>query len=715
MNTTLHPHNPLKGLFPYEENDTSAFYMPAQQIETFLRQLHKNHIVLLWGNKGVGKTSFINYLFPQNNPKSWHINDRWLPVRIRLGDDPYKSFAYQLSISSYAETQLPPTFVEEVEQLLKTDINAFEALFVKYRVRRDVKVVLIIDPFDDLFLFEGMNAQSSALDCQRFINMVCVFEQQYGNLPIYMVITYANLLPERAGHYPKLLDLIERNKFILKSPLFKELPEIMEAMLPEQIKVDPEYPMLSATLLKDLHVDFSGDTQWLFFLQHALKRTLHVWSVTGGLIEAYKQVGGVAMSFAKHADEIYERHASRLGTHASVLDLLLRSLMDAEGNFVPKYYGHLVQLVAHRGSWDTDEFERMSIKPFIHDLADKELGFLELVRSMQAPDRVLSYSDKDLIVDNDLIVIRATSLVDRWPLLSKLKHVKSRVLNEYEWYSRMARESFKNHKELFPTTLQPYALSREDRDRNKDPEEFKIMDELLKLNETWVNDNIPNRVGLASLQDTKLYLNKGILYWRNKAQEEQQEQLRKQHLQKTRNRRIIYGLIIMMFFYVLLHQLYNEHDRMKSQLDCIFYENLRIMSKLDSIHILRLNAYHEHRSPMDHEAYIVWLNQETSAWKTTLRHLQSNMEADYNTLYDENIFSFSLHYRFWHKRCNDLSDQGALTHQKVLVMAYKAQFFEKNIKGVRGVNSPWDCDVSLPKDYVHYVSCKSCNTCVGCK
>lgn len=707
------PKNPMKGLLPFEESDASKYYIDAKQVEAFARQLERSHFVVLRGSTGVGKTSFLNAVFSEAYKKIRPDHDRWVSVYVRPGLKPLKSTAYALSVVHFSQTSVGPDFALQAEELLESSANGLAELFEKHDILPGVKLLLVIDPMDDLFLLSDILPSSAVSPEQRimqFINLLAVFEQQCKDIPVYVVLSFANNAPEKVGSYPKFLDLMEKNKFVFKGPQIEELPQILINIIPKEVQGDKNFESFVDLILSDARAEMAHSPEWLLHLQHALKRTLDLWfAKNGDIIAYYQQVGGIKSSIVQHADEIYVLHESRATPkHKRIYELFLRSMMDGHGTFIPLQYGHILELATRYYKEDKEDIERDLIRPFVRDLGPQGLGFLEIIRSVEEADRAQVLKDKDLIADNDILHVKNEYLADQWPLLNTFKHAKTKLMNEYEWYARVALE--KSNGKDYPTTLQPYALADPHRDKSKDPEEFHVIDELLLINEVWVQNNFGSvRPDQASFEKTRTYIIQGIKYWQIKDQEEKAALLKIERRKTLMSKLLWSGLLLSLFIYAFFQEIYKLDNRMKGQLDCIYYENKRMISFIDSVHIGSLEAFQDKDSLAK-----LRLRANTKVWRDALRRFSNNMDQPHDSLYQEGILRFAFHYFSWRETCDRIILEGNGIHKSVLEGAIKDDDFLRSYKSVVEIKAPGDCD-DVPGDALYYINCKECEACTVCQ
>lgn len=749
METFFVQSNPVKGLLPYSTNDSASYYADETQAEKFFRQLHKNKFVVLTGNTGAGKTSFVNCIFSSKFKHISNIDDSWNIVHIRPGLNPIKNIGYFFSNSNFSEDKLSNAFLEESTRLLMSDSNGIRELFEKYTIKPNTKLVLVIDPLDDLFLLNEVIIKSGEMTTSQhvdaFINLICTFEQQGKDFPVYTVVSFSNSFPEKVGQYPKFLDLMEKNKFLFRGITIDRAGEVIDEIVPESVKAAKDYVNFREKIKHDIEEEFENTPEWLFFLQHALKETINAWEKdkTQELYKCYLAIGGVKDSIIHHADRIYDNAIKQLPDKRfeRLYELLLRALIDSKGQFIPKYYSDVVEISTRFYNEKKDFFEEKMINPFIHQLAERELGFLEIIRSTEETERAVTLVDSKYITSSDVISIRNKCLISKWPRLEIFQNAKTKLISEYEWYSRFAHEKKELGMDNYPTTLQAYALADPKRDKTNDPAEFKTIDELFYLNEAWEESNFDrNRKGYASIADTKAYIKKGIDYWKEKARLEEKERR-----QKEKKRSLILYiccavaiLIILSFpFYKIM---LNKQSDMETEFDCMTTETHRIRSYIDDLFIHKLMEYSKQNNvPVDTLKKMMILRRE----------LQVILDSNFNKinkynyeLYGINEWQFTWEHKLWKERRNELMAQSTKTFNLVLTKVVNDNTIASidtvdkapanssmiigrhenryiiyhKFNGVKKIRyDSAECDNStIPEDSTYFLQCEICNNCKDC-
>lgn len=741
--------SPVKGLLPYSTGDSASYYADEAQAEVFFRQLQKNKFVVLTGNTGAGKTSFVNCIF---SPKFRHlsnIDDSWNIVYIRPGLNPIKSIVYFLSNSNFSEDKLSNGFLEECTNLLINDSNGLSELFEKYRIKPNTKLVLVIDPLDDLFLLNEVIHKSdyptTSQHVDAFINLICTFEQQGKDLPVYTVVSFSNTFPEKVGQYPKFLDLMEKNKFLFKGISITKADSIIEEIFPSEVKAVKDYLMFKEKLKHDLEEEFENAPEWLFFLQHALQETINAWEKDKKqeLYKCYLSVGGVKDSIIRHADRIYNEAIRNLPDKGleRLYELMFRAMIDGKGQFIPKYYGDIVDISTRIYNEKKEYLEEKLINPFVHQLAEKELGFFEIIRSTEETERAIMLVDSKYITRSDVIAIRNKCLISKWPMLETFQKAKIKLISEYEWYSRFANEKKESGMDNYPTTLQAFALADPKRDKANDPVEFKTIDELFYLNEAWEEANLgKNRQGYASIADTKAYIQKGVDYWQEKAREE--EKIRKK---KEKKRSLILYICCAIAFLIVLSlpfykTMLDKKNDMETEFDCMTAETHRIRSYIDELFINKLAEYSRHkRIPID------TLKQMMAQRKELQAVLDSSFDKinDYNyKLYGINEWQFTWQHTLWKERRKELMELSTNTFSKVLnnivedniiatidtvdkapanssliIAKLDSRYIVyRKLHGVKKIRyDTVECDKStIPEDSAYFLQCEICSNCKDC-
>ncbi len=669
--------NSIKGLLPYSSDDADFYDIDKNLIEIFFRQLNKSKFVVLSGNTGTGKTSFLNCIFDKKFSEISNVDDQWNIVNIRPGLNPVKSIPFFLSNSNFSGDKLSNGFVEEMTNLLLSDSNGLFELFDTYKIKSGTKLLLVIDPLDDLFLLSKVMKTTALITAEQqidtFINLLCTFEKYCREFPVYVVISFSNNFPENVGRYPKFLDLIERHKFLFRGLELEGVPLLMDQILPEEIRKLKEYTSFKEKIMHDLEQEFSNTVEWLLFLQHALKMTVSRFQeVTkcGGeedLLECYDYIGGISKSFERHADAIYNESITCTEENfKSIYGLIFRSMMGYRGQFVAMPYRDVIEGAVRIYPDQKEYLEEKYVRPFIKRMTKNELGFFEIIRSVEESDRAVVFADKTYLAGSDVICIRNKLLITRWRKLEEFQDAKVKLMYEYEWYSRLAWKHKEEGIDNFPTTVQAYALSNRNRDKSKDPEEFKVIDEIFSISESWAKPYYDKRIkGFASLEETKNYIRKAINYWIEKTFSEEKARLKKE---KIKNRKVmtISGIIAAFFIvsFPFYRHMLKQLDDMKGEFDCLVTENNRIVSFIDSMQIAKLREH----TQQDTVPYSVidTLERSTNKLVRMLRAQGDSINRESYAIYGISEWKFMMNRSSWYARRDSLINKSSKIHMKVL-------------------------------------------------
>jgi hypothetical protein len=448
----------IKGLFPYNSGESNTYLRDEDLLGSFFTKLEKDHFVVLSGDSGTGKTSFLNCAFDDQFKDISNINHESIVIYFRPGLNPFFAFANALSSREFTNVKLSNNFIEETADLLLQNVNGLAELFNKYPIIPGKRVYIVIDPFDDVFTYKDVmqlaSNKSANQHVEAFINLLCYFEKQCRKFPVYITLSFSNTFPDNINRFPKFIELIEKNKTSFKGYSIKNVDRILEKISSKDIKSISDYDQFVTEFKDDLLKHFSHKVEWLYDFQHTYRRTVeHLLEsriskkndseskpendeyssskAKESLCKSYRAIGGVRESFGKHADEIYSRYVDSIkdlkskksgdleldDTHKRIFEVLLRRMTNYEGEFVPTPYGEILELFS---VYDVDlpNIRDNYLSSFLLSLGEKELGFLEIIRSTNQTDRTRFLIDKEYISDNDVITVSNPCLVSLWPKLA---------------------------------------------------------------------------------------------------------------------------------------------------------------------------------------------------------------------------------------------------------------------------------------------------------
>jgi hypothetical protein len=693
--------NPFKGLLPYEPADSDAYVIDDEVAETFLRKLFEDQFVALVGKPGIGKTSFLNCIFNKKQSEVIKGHEGWSIVHVRPGICPIRNLALSLSWSRlnfgkhdkdrlFAKDKLPNHFVEEATELMISEADGFIELFNKYEVRRDTKIIVVIDPLDDLFMLSEVMQPVGRLTAEEhiatFINLLATFSQRCEELPVYVVVSLSTNFTEKIEQYPKFRHVIERYRFAFGPMDIQKAPDIVNRIMPKECQTSDEYESFRQTIIDDVNESLANKPEWLFFLQHAVHRTVNDWRENKKpLRDCYEDIGGVRDSIDNDTSRIYKRET---GAYAArklrIFDAVLSSVINPKGQFVPRTYGEVKAAASQelQGENSDENAENEIVKPFIHALSEKGIGFFEIVRSADASDRATLLNDESYLATSDAIVIRNDCITSKWYHVQRLAVIKSKQINEYEWYASQAL-SHKPGAQDYPVTLRSYALSDKSTLTEKDQAEFQIIESLQHTNDAWVRSNIDESRGdLASLEETKKYLKNGIEYWKEKNAAAEKKSSRKLLLRNRIAYVSVIALISLGIVFTARTHTKSKLDKMQSEYDCLAAQYHKAVSFYERMETMKLRTL----ALQDKVTYavVLQLQNEVKRLHDEIDMMENTFSKEWYELYDVNLLSFATnHSKYKRQRDEQLvSWDGLMTSQLNSIRGSVVEFPAGRIKTV---------------------------------
>nr|WP_279382626.1 tetratricopeptide repeat protein [Acanthopleuribacter pedis] len=274
---------PYRGLEPFREADRDAFFGRERLVEQLLDQTLTQPLVCVAGNSGSGKSSLINAgLIPA-------CRDRGdLVLVMRPGTLPLSALAHALA------PLLPQDQNENQPNRLTLRMKtAKEALHFVLRELSDrhggKRVLLVIDPFEEVFTNEGTGAR-------HFMeNLDFLLSRQHDNL-----VPVLGMRSDFLGHcatWPMLNELICKH-MLQVGPMNRE-QQARAIREPAALAGLALEPGLTTRILDDL----AGSDGELPLLEHAL---LELFERRNGHLltnEAYAEIGGIGGALARRAEE----------------------------------------------------------------------------------------------------------------------------------------------------------------------------------------------------------------------------------------------------------------------------------------------------------------------------------------------------------------------------------------------------------------------------
>lgn len=285
--------NPYKGLWPFEEADTSDFFGREAVVDRLLARLNDihdyNHFLALVGAVGVGKSSILNAgLIPALRNQHSATSKNWYIAQMMPNTDPLRQLHYAL-LALAQDTE--PGHIDG--QLAHENIS-LQAIVDDLLPDDGAPVLLVIDQFEEVFYDTVDDAQRV-----RFLELVRqVALNKKGR--IWVLIALRADFTSRILQTPGYGDLMQqRTEFVLLMA-----PHELEAAIigPAQrigLEVDRD-------LQKVAMANVRGETDALSLLQFALLETYATHSNQHLTLAGYMSRGGALKALSQRCEEIHK-------------------------------------------------------------------------------------------------------------------------------------------------------------------------------------------------------------------------------------------------------------------------------------------------------------------------------------------------------------------------------------------------------------------------
>ena len=314
MSLTLKVNNPFPGLYEYHEQDAMIYPGIEWQKNSFLKNLSESNFVVVVGNNGVGKTSFIHsQILPEL--KSGFIsngNKNWKTAQFRPGRDPLGALAnamVSLQKSNIREGEkVEPNLALEFETILRKSKFGIIDIVEKYGLSENANLVLFIDQLGDVVAQSNYDFNSTIqIDFKLFVSRLV----EVINQSAYPIKIVSTLRTDRIGlfaTFPSLAELINKNQFLLSSVDRKDILSVFRRISEGgEFSFEPDF-------VKRVDEFYRTNPLVLAKFQHAMKRCVD---------QLYEQkvanlVGEVEMRFSRYP------HLIEILSNSQTLKSLLR-------------------------------------------------------------------------------------------------------------------------------------------------------------------------------------------------------------------------------------------------------------------------------------------------------------------------------------------------------------------------------------------------------
>jgi hypothetical protein len=301
--------NPFPGLRPFLPEESDLFFGREGESEEVLGKLLKNRFVTVMGASGTGKSSLIYCGVLPKVKKLAESGGAWKILTFRPGNDPIGNLA-EIIIQTVNPNDTRESFKHEITAALSANPDALSVLVKDLIIRKNEKVLFLVDQFEELFRYSMSGAGSGpGQNAITFVNLLENAVTRKG-VEIYSIITMRSDFIGECAHFQGFTQLINSSNYLVPHMSRENYRAAIEG--PVKYAGATIDPRLVETLLTDI-----GDqTDQLPVLQHALMRTWSYWQELedpGRAISfsEYDAVGTMADAMSRHANEAFEELTPR--------------------------------------------------------------------------------------------------------------------------------------------------------------------------------------------------------------------------------------------------------------------------------------------------------------------------------------------------------------------------------------------------------------------
>ena len=242
------------------------------QKNSLLKNLSESNFVVVVGNSGVGKTSFIHsQILPEL--KSGFIsngNKNWKAVQFRPGRDPLVALAnamVSLNKSNIKKGEkVEPNLAFEFETILRKSKFGIIDIVEKYGLSENANIVFFIDQLGDVVVQHSHDFNSTIQsDFKLFVSRLV----EVINQSAYPIKIVSTLRTDRIGlfaTFPSLAELINKNQFLLSTVERKDIRSVFRNISDgREFSFEPDF-------LKRIDEFYRTNPLVLAKFQHAMRR-----------------------------------------------------------------------------------------------------------------------------------------------------------------------------------------------------------------------------------------------------------------------------------------------------------------------------------------------------------------------------------------------------------------------------------------------------------
>lgn len=297
---------PYKGLASYQPEDADYFCGRESLVDTLIKRLNRQPILVVGGPSGSGKSSLVRAgLIPAVNNGALPGSEKWRILLFTPGIDPLGELHYQI----YKGVKTPEHTLEALRQ---------NPALARHMGENQTPVLLCIDQFEELFTL-CQNKQ----DQQDFIDALSAFLDP-ADSQAHLVIAVRADFYGNCAMFPWLASKITDNQVLVGPMARNELRQAIEKPA-QHAGLALENGLVEAIL-----DETNDDAGSLPLVAHALVETWSRRRHNTLTIDGFRATGGVAGAIAQSADTIYD-HDLNKEQQTAMRRLLLQLVTPGEG------------------------------------------------------------------------------------------------------------------------------------------------------------------------------------------------------------------------------------------------------------------------------------------------------------------------------------------------------------------------------------------------
>jgi WD40 repeat protein len=327
-------NNPFPGLRAFEEDEDILFFGREKQTDELLTKLRTSRLIAVIGSSGSGKSSLVKSgLIP--SLQSGFMSGRgssWQICSFRPGSDPIGNMAKSLVTPIFSEhktedVENTDTLVAMTESILRRNTSGLADAFKQSINSRSDNLLILVDQFEEIFRFRKFENESKQVkkDSVTFINLLLAATKQT-DLPIYVVFTMRADFLTDCTDFRGLPEAINEGSYLVPRMTREERREAIVG------PISVANSKINQHLLNQLLNDVGDNPDQLPILQHALMRTFEYWKQKNNQnseieIADYEAIGSMKFAISQHAEEAYAELKN--DNERRICELIFKTLTDS--------------------------------------------------------------------------------------------------------------------------------------------------------------------------------------------------------------------------------------------------------------------------------------------------------------------------------------------------------------------------------------------------